>query len=399
MTGRYPGADPAAAPAPGEPDPGAPDASGPAPRRRRWPRRVGAAVAVVVVALVVAVATVGVGGDGEEGPAEPSGLPPATAEVVTTDLVQAEHVSGTVTYGEAHDVAARASSGTITWLPAEGTVVALGQPVYQVDAKPVVLLHGAVPAYRTLHQGVVGPDVTQLEEALVALGHPELTVDDTYTWATAAAVMAWQADLGVEQTGTVDPDEVVVAPGDIRVATTLVSVGDALGGAPNEPVLSYTGTSRVVTVALDVALQHLVEPGTQATVTLLDGSEVVGTVAQVSSLATTPAPEGEATGAGGGGEAPEPTTVDVTITVPGSATLGALEAAPVDVSLEADRREDVLAVPVGALVALAEGGHGVQVVDGDQVTYVPVETGLFADGLVEVSGDGVAAGTVVGAPA
>jgi hypothetical protein len=62
------------------------------------------------------------------------------------------------------------------------------------------------------------------------------------------------------------------------------------------------------------------------------------------------------------------------------------------------KKENVLAVPVGALVALAEGGYGVQVVDGSTTKYVPVQTGMFADGKVEISGAGIAAGTVVGIP-
>jgi hypothetical protein len=49
----------------------------------------------------------------------------------------------------------------------------------------------------------------------------------------------------------------------------------------------------------------------------------------------------------------------------------------------------VLAVPVTALVALAEGGYGVEVVDSRGSRLVGVEIGMFsdADDLVEVTGD------------
>ena len=57
-----------------------------------------------------------------------------------------------------------------------------------------------------------------------------------------------------------------------------------------------------------------------------------------------------------------------------------------------ETREGVLAVPVGALVALSEGGYAVQVATEG---LVAVETGLFAKGLVEVTGDGVAEGIAV----
>jgi hypothetical protein len=56
-------------------------------------------------------------------------------------------------------------------------------------------------------------------------------------------------------------------------------------------------------------------------------------------------------------------------------------------------------VPVGALLALAEGGYGVQVVDGSTTRYLPVSTGMFGNGLVEISGDGVREGMTVGVPA
>ena len=74
------------------------------------------------------------------------------------------------------------------------------------------------------------------------------------------------------------------------------------------------------------------------------------------------------------------------------------DAASVDVVFTADERPDVLTVPVAALVALAEGGYGVEVVDGTNSRYLHVETGLFADGRVEVSGDGLAEGMTVGIP-
>jgi hypothetical protein len=70
----------------------------------------------------------------------------------------------------------------------------------------------------------------------------------------------------------------------------------------------------------------------------------------------------------------------------------------VDVTLVSAQATDVLSVPVAALVALAEGGYGVQVVDGSSARYVAVKTGMFASGRVEISGDGITAGTVVGVP-
>jgi hypothetical protein len=161
------------------------------------------------------------------------------------------------------------------------------------------------------------------------------------------------------------------------------------GDPATVPLLSYTGVTRSVTVDLDVAKQHLVTQGIEATVTLPDGRTAAGTVASVGTVASAPPSSGQ-------GAAAEPTTIEVVVTVADQSAFGSLDSAPVDVTLVSEKRDDVIAVPVGALVALAEGGYGVQVVRDDSTSYVAVETGLFADGKVEVTG--IEEGTVVGVP-
>ncbi|WP_243708481.1 hypothetical protein [Actinomadura sp. GC306] len=67
-------------------------------------------------------------------------------------------------------------------------------------------------------------------------------------------------------------------------------------------------------------------------------------------------------------------------------------------ALESERRKGVLSVPVEALLALREGGFGVEVVDGAGRRLVPVDVGAFGGGRVEVAG-GVREGMKVGVPA
>ena len=76
----------------------------------------------------------------------------------------------------------------------------------------------------------------------------------------------------------------------------------------------------------------------------------------------------------------------------------ALRKAAVDVTFTASKRKNVLTVPIAALVALQEGGYGVEVVEGGKSRYVGVKTGLFSGGRVEISGDGLAEGMSVGMP-
>jgi peptidoglycan hydrolase-like protein with peptidoglycan-binding domain len=335
--------------------------------------------AIVVAAAIVA-ASVGLGGGGAN-PPPTAGPTLATAPVTRGTLTQTQLVNGTLGYGTPVRVTAR-GSGTITWLPALGAVVNRGQAMYQVDNRPVSLFYGDRPFYRSLHTGDSGEDVKELEQNLAALGYSGLTVDTTYTAATATAVRKWQKDHSLTETGTFDPAEVVLASGALRVASLDVQRGDPASG----PVLSYSGTTRVVQIPLDVALQDLVKQGNTAKVTLPDGKSVDGIVATVGSVATA-------------GHSPtDPATIDVTVTVTDQSGLGTLDQAPVTVTLVAATVQNVLTVPVAALVALTDGGTGVQLVTGSTSHYVTVQLGMFANGRVQISGDGIVEGTLVGVP-
>lgn len=348
---------------------------------------------VAISTLVVAgLATIGVAavvgfGGGTSASSAAADSSPATATVSRGDLTQTDQVSGTLDYGSETTVRAGGGPGTITWLPAAGTAVTRGHPVYKVDDHPVPLLYGSLPLYRPLSAGVSGDDVAELERNLSALGYHGFTVDSDFTAATASAVKQWQSDLGLTETGVVTPGQVVVAPAGLRVAQVKAGVGDPASG----PVLTYTGTSRVVTIALDVSKQDLVHRGVKATVTLPDGHDVTGTVSDVGTVATSSGGNDQP----GGGSS---TTIDVTVNVTDQSALGTLVSAPVDVTLVSAQAHDVLSVPVAALVALAEGGYGVQVVEGSSTRYVAVKTGMFASGRVEITGDGIAEGTLVEVP-
>lgn len=353
---------------------------------RRTLRMAGVAALAVASAGVVAVAAVGLGGDGAPAASAATGLPPATTEVTRQTLVQHTDVDGVLGHGAATTVTAR-GSGTVTWLPAVGTVAERGAVLYRVDERPVVALYGALPAYRTLRAGDEGADVRQLEENLAALGRTGFTVDDEYTSATAAAVADWQDDLGLDDTGVVDAATVVYVAGPVRVSTHDTAVGAPAGG----PVLRTTGTTRSVTVDLPVADQALAVAGAAVAVTLPSGQVVDGTIAAVGTVATA----AESDAPGGGTES----TIEVVVTIADQAALGTLDEAPVDVALRSAAREDVLTVPVAALLALAEGGYGLEIVEDTTSRVVAVEPGMFADGRVEVSGPGIAEGVTVGMPA
>jgi peptidoglycan hydrolase-like protein with peptidoglycan-binding domain len=352
-------------------------------RRRRRIRTVVVSGAVVVTVGAVATAALGFGGSEPDETAH-STMPPATAKVTRMTLTETEDVDGTLGHGSTTTVESQAS-GKITWLPALGSTLQRGKPLYKVDDKPVVLLYGSLPMYRQLSSGVEGRDVKQFEQNLSALGYTDFTVDETYSAATATAVKAWQEDLGLTETGSVNPDAVVYASGAIRVAEHK----GHLGGPASGVVLSCTGTTRQVSIDLDVAKQRLVKTGASVTVKLPDATTVAGTVASVGKVAETQ------TGSDGKSET---TTIEVVVAIKDQSKLGSFDEAPVDVTFVSSQRKDVLTVPITALLALVEGGYGVQVVEGDTTRIVAVKTGMFAGGRVEISGDGITTDTVVGVP-
>ena len=215
-------------------------------------------------------------------------------------------------------------------------------------------------------------DVQQIADNLAALGYKGTLADQ---------VRAWQRDAGLPITGIVGPSTMVVASGPQHIAAHSASIGETLVASSQDggAILDYSSIERLVTVPLSVADQGLAAVGREVTITLPDDSEVEGTISEVGSVVT----EGN---------------IEVTVTVSDQAALGALEVAAVDVEFVSSGREDVLSVPVAALLAMPEGGFAVEAVTGTESTLVAVDTGLFAAGRVEITGEGIAEGMLVGVP-
>jgi peptidoglycan hydrolase-like protein with peptidoglycan-binding domain len=342
-------------------------------RRTRW------MLAGTLVTVGVATAAVVVlHGTGREEP-PPAAGPGATTTVRRQTLAASVTVDGELGYGEPVPLRS-AAGGTVTWLPQPGRVVRRGGTLMRADNRPVVLLTGVLPVYRPLSPGVEGPDVLQLERNLRALGHDGFTVDDEYSDATAEAVRRWQKKLGLPRTGTVDTSWVIVATGPVRVAELKVRVGDPATG----PFLTCTGETSVVTVDAEADAAGWAALGAKVSVLLPNGRRTAGTVTHVGAEAV--AAEGK-----------DP-TVPVTVRLGDPKAAGGLRAGPVEVTYTGKQRKDVLTVPVAALLALADGGYGLQVVEGGTTRHVAVEVGMFAEGRAEVSGGGLSDGTVVGMP-
>jgi hypothetical protein len=311
--------------------------------------------------------------------------PPVTAVVAKTTLSTSVTLDGTLGHGQATVYTGR-KSGTLTWLPAVGTVVRRGGQLYTVDAKPVVLFLGELPLYRAIDPAATpGADVREVNANLRALGYRTAPTGDAYTDGTATALKAWQRKNKLEENGVLEMGDVAMLSGEVRV--------DSLKTQPGAPaaadLLGLTGTARQVTAPVDPAQVDvaLFKAGSKVDLTLPDGAKAPGTV-----IAVDPGSSGAATASPGGGTAGSGPGQSVTISIDDQDKVSTMNSGGVGVSVTTAQHDDVLAVPVGALIALQEGGYAVQVVADGRTTLVAVRTGMFADGRVEVAGDGLAAG-------
>ena len=269
---------------------------------------------------------------------------------------------------------------TLTGMLPVGEMAGRGSIVYTAENEPVVALIGDLPAWRSLQPGVGdGPDVRQLEDNLAELGYGvDGAPDARYTADTAAAVAAWEHDLGrPAPDGIVRMGEVVFLPRPGAVTGHQAAVGDVLGAGV--PVLRVGAGQRTVVTEVDATEAGGWASGTSVSLTWPDGSTSAGIV-----LGT------------GRGSADGRAEVRVGIADP--AARGGRTGATTTVAVSAEvRREQAVVVPVEAVLP-NDGAPAVRLARGDGDRVVPVETGLVVDGWVEITA-GLAAGQTVRLPA
>jgi hypothetical protein len=305
------------------------------------------------------------------------------------DLSTSSSAAGTLGYGNTRMVKGTVS-GVVTWLPATGATVDRGGQLYRVNDKPVALFVGGTPLYRKLdNPDLTGKDVKLVADNLTALGYrigaqPRAGKGEAVlTQSLIDAIKRWQTAQGVEPTGVLDVGDVVVFGGPVRVGAVQAQLGDPA----TNPLFEVSATTKSVTVEIDAADVGSHKAGDKVTVTMPDGSTTGGSVGSVGTAA-----KGGTSADGSGAGSPASQRVDLVVDLDDPAKAGALDSASVQVAFPAASRHGVLAVPVGALLAVKQGGYALQRPGG---ALVPVTTGLFARGMVEVSGAGVTDGMTV----
>jgi peptidoglycan hydrolase-like protein with peptidoglycan-binding domain len=317
-----------------------------------------------------------------------------TATVVRTDLATTVLTSATLDYAPTEPVVNNLI-GTYTQLPPVGTVIAAGQVLYRVDNQPAVLMTGTTPAWRPFAAGMTdGPDVTELQSNLIALGYTKglfSTANGDLDALTVDAIDRWQLAQGYPITGQIALGEIVFLPAAVLVGAENVATGQAASAG----VLPYqvSTAARTVTVPLNPNLPP-VSVGEAVSIVLPTNATTPGKVTAVG-----PAPpsssSGSATSSGTGSSPPQASTI-LTVTPDDPGATGSGSGIAVQVSLTTQSVSGVLAVPVSALLALSGGGYGVEVVSASGIHHlVGVTTGIYAASRVQVSGAGIVPGVKV----
>jgi hypothetical protein len=350
--------------------------------RKRWV--VASAAAVAAVAATGGLVVTSSGKEATSAAQEP---PANTGTVDKGKLSDMVSQFGTLTYRGRSDgspyVVINRARGTFTKLPDDGDKIDCGDVFYRVDDKPVLLLCGSTPAYRSLSEGDSGRDVAELNANLVDLGYATRAQldpsSDSFGSETAFALEKLQSRLGEDQTGSLGLGRAVFLPEPVRVA----EVTGELGGSarPGARVLYATSDVIEVQLNLDPSQQDEVKKGDRAQITLPGNTSVTGKVDRLGRVAQVPA--GLDNNAGGA-------TIPAYIRLDDPERARGLDRAPVQVEITTKGVAGVLSVPVTAIVGKAGGGFAVELVrDGGRRELVAVTPGLFdtAGGRVEVEGD------------
>ena len=402
-------------------------------RRRRVLIGVGIAAALLAVGGLIGASFV----KSPQQLAADTAAPPATvttAAVVSQILTASVQMRGEVYPATQYDVFATAPSsgdtgsaagagssggggGSAVYISkldvAAGDTITNGKQLAEIDGQPLFALTGAVPAWRDLAPGETGPDVTELQQALAALGYyDDGDTPGYYGAATEYAVTLYYEHLGYTppSSGGVPAADVVFLP---SLPATVVAVNGATGEQPGQPFLELAARgSLALTGELPPAYAGQVRTGLKVTIyDEVTGIHATGTVADLGT-ATTVTPTGAVVDIGGGsgsagssgsadsgsnssgssssgsGSGSSSATVFIPVTVHASTPLAAaLNGENVLVTVQTGQTEGpVLTVPVAAIVTTASGTSYVTVVGAHgKQTQVPVTPGISENGYVQVT--------------
>jgi len=191
---------------------------------------------------------------------------------------------------------------------------------------------------------------------------------------------------------TFSPTNALASETPIIVGSYITSEGSAV--AANSQMYNISSTGVEVVFQIDASDQDIVSVGDSVEVELPSEDRIKATVSYVDPVVTQ----------GQNGD-----FIEVKLDISSTEDVKVYDQAPVDVFVTSEVSQDVLYVPVNALIALAEGGYALEIYNGESevgvfegvsgvdTTYVGIEIGVFTDGFVEVSGN-ISEGIIVVVP-
>ena len=135
-----------------------------------------------------------------------------TISIQKGDLAKKEEYNGTLRQTD-KKILNSPTNGVVTFLPKEGSIVNFGEVLFIIDNKPVILLQGNTPFYRTLDlNSDPGVDIKQVEEALVYLGYADSTFvpDEVFDEQTSKMLNTLYIDYGIDTKSEITPTEQVL---------------------------------------------------------------------------------------------------------------------------------------------------------------------------------------------
>jgi peptidoglycan hydrolase-like protein with peptidoglycan-binding domain len=338
-------------------------------RRRRWP---------LLTALVVVLAAAGaVAWTVTRGTSTSQAQPLATATVQRRTLTQTVDASFTLAKQDTSKLASPAA-GTVTSVAlTEGAALKGLIRLAGIDGTAIYGLPSSYPLYRNLAEGDDGPDVAALQRALKAAGDDPGATDGDFGGGTAAALEAWQASQGLDETGRLDLVSFVSYPPGSLVDSVAVGVGDRVGvGGQLATLVPQSSLAAEVDVSqLDIGKLKL----GQAVLLTFDGLDGTTAAGRVSDIAGTAEQTTSSAGAS--------TVVQYQVTVqPAGLPSGARADMTGQASVTTASRNNVLVVPSSAVGGSA-AAPAVQVVqDGGTVTQAVVVGLVTTDGTEILTG-------------
>lgn len=362
------------------------------------------------MAGAVALATGAVGwlaGTRVQSPADAAAAHKAPAASLITVAVESQtltatvNAQGTVAYGTPQPLTLTGSVATtdanaaplITKVPVANHTVHEGDVLLEVSGRPVLVMTGKVPMYRTLARGSSGDDVNQLRAALRRLlpsRHVARTgaIDD----GVMNAVKAWYVTRGYQAaqqpdtTTTPQTYDVSIPSGEIlflpRLPARLVTV-TVKTGAPASGVIGTVADPALVvngTVSPDDAT--LLKVGMAATLVHPDGDTFPATLTVMGAAAAV-----ENTDDDSDKSDPSVSGTPIRLSPKSPAKLAAFTGQALKVTIRVGGTgHAVLSVPVAAVFTASDGQARVSVQDPTgTVRDVPVTPGLSTGGYVQIT--------------